>query len=179
MIALWRACGNRAGRQECSLVTNWLRTVDKKLTIQRISLGLTLSFRSLLAMKCGCMVLKAEEKSRYIYTCVTCSHEMSLNLKFGNLRYLHVSNLQVLLVILIFKSHFYFKKMWMWCVFEGCMCGGGHFEKISFKVFHCALSSFSLILSNRRFKCTNLYQFCHRNISNIGAPEETLNFNIS
>ena len=38
---------------------------------------------------------------------VTCSHEMSLNLKFGNLRYMHVSNLQVLLVILILKSHFY------------------------------------------------------------------------
>ena len=40
---------------------------------------------------------------------VTCSHEMSLNLKFGNLRYLHVSNLQVLLVILILKSRFYSK----------------------------------------------------------------------
>ena len=33
----------------------------------------------------------------------TCSHEMSLNLKFGSLRYLHVSNLKVLLVILILK----------------------------------------------------------------------------
>ena len=41
---------------------------------------------------------------------VTRSHEMSLNLKFGNLRYLHVSNLQVLLVILILKSRFYSKK---------------------------------------------------------------------
>ena len=40
---------------------------------------------------------------------VTRSHEMSLNLKFGNLRYLHVSNLQVLLVILILKSRFYSK----------------------------------------------------------------------
>ncbi len=34
----------------------------------------------------------------------TRSHEMSLNLKFGNWRYLHVSNLQVLLVILIFTA---------------------------------------------------------------------------
>ena len=32
---------------------------------------------------------------------MTHSHEMSLNLKFGNLRYLHVSNLQVLLISLI------------------------------------------------------------------------------
>ena len=41
---------------------------------------------------------------------VTRSHEMSLNLKFGNLIYLHVSNLQVLLVILILKSRFYSEK---------------------------------------------------------------------
>ena len=41
---------------------------------------------------------------------VTHFHKMSPNLKFGNLIYLHVSNLQVLLVILILKSHFYSKK---------------------------------------------------------------------
>ena len=41
---------------------------------------------------------------------VTRSHEMSLNLKFGNLRYLHVSNLHVLLVIFILKSPLYSKK---------------------------------------------------------------------
>ena len=35
---------------------------------------------------------------------VTGSHEISLNLKFGNWRYLHVSNLQVLLVIFIFTA---------------------------------------------------------------------------
>ena len=35
---------------------------------------------------------------------VTRSHEMSLNLKFGNWRYLPVSNLQVPLVILIFTA---------------------------------------------------------------------------
>ena len=35
---------------------------------------------------------------------VTRSHEMGLNLKFGSWRYLHVSNLQVLLVILIFTA---------------------------------------------------------------------------
>ena len=43
-------------------------------------------------------------------TVVTRSHEMSLNLKFGNLRYLHASNQQVLLVILILKSRFYSKR---------------------------------------------------------------------
>ena len=47
---------------------------------------------------------------RNVYIYMTCSHEMSLNLKFDNLRYLHVSNLQVLLVILILKSGFYSKK---------------------------------------------------------------------
>ena len=31
MIALWRACGNRAGRREYSLVTNCMRTIDKKV----------------------------------------------------------------------------------------------------------------------------------------------------
>ena len=35
---------------------------------------------------------------------------MSLNLKLGNLKYLHVYNLQVLLIILILKSGFYSKK---------------------------------------------------------------------
>ena len=34
---------------------------------------------------------------------------MRLNLKFGKLRCLHVSNLKVLLVILILKSRFYSK----------------------------------------------------------------------
>ena len=105
---------------------------------------------------------------------VTRFHKMSLNLKFGNLKYLHVSNLQVLLVILILKSHIYSQKMWMWCVSEGCMCGRGHFEKISLTVFTVKWVVFPLVLSNRRFKCTNLYQFWH-----TGAPEETWNFNIS
>ena len=83
---MWRADENRAGRRECSLVTNCLRTTDKKVnnpenqfwvniefqkfaeqltrksTIQRVSFGLTLSFKSLLAIRCGCMVMKAEEK---------------------------------------------------------------------------------------------------------------------
>ena len=45
-------------------------------------------------------------------------------LKFGNLRYLHVSNLQVLLVILILKSRFYSKK---W----GGGGGGGMFLKVA------------------------------------------------
>ena len=45
---------------------------------------------------------------------VTRSHEMSLNLKFGNWRYLHVSNLQVLLVILIFTAVAR-KRPWSFC----------------------------------------------------------------
>ena len=49
--------------------------------------------------------------------------------------------------------------MAMWRVFEGCMCGGGHFEKISFKVLTVHSVVFPLIHSNRRFECTNLYQF--------------------
>ena len=52
---------------------------------------------------------KIETESR-TWIIVTRSHEMSLNLKFGNLIYLRVSNLQVLLVILILKSRFYSKK---------------------------------------------------------------------
>ena len=40
----------------------------------------------------------------HIIKCVIRSHEMRLNLKFGKLRCLHVSNLQVLLVILIFTA---------------------------------------------------------------------------
>ena len=36
-----------------------MRMVDKTVD----SLGLTLSFKSLHTMRCGCMVLKAEEKS--------------------------------------------------------------------------------------------------------------------
>ena len=43
-------------------MTNCLRTADKKVDNQRISLGLMSSFKSLLAMRCGCMVLKAGEK---------------------------------------------------------------------------------------------------------------------
>ena len=41
------------------------------------------------------------EHSLFLSQNVTRSHEMSFNLKFGNFRYLHVSNLQVLLVILV------------------------------------------------------------------------------
>ena len=38
------------------------------------------------------------------------SHETDLNFNLGNLSYLRVSNLQVLLVILILKSRLYSKK---------------------------------------------------------------------
>ena len=45
-------------------------------------------------------------------------------------------------------------------------------EKTSFKVFTVHWVVFPLILSNR-FKCTNLYQFWHRNILwDIGASED-------
>ena len=57
----------------------------------------------------------------HITKCVIRSHEMSLNLKFGKLRCLHVSNLQVLLVILILKSRFYSKT-----------CGCDVFLKVAF-----------------------------------------------
>ena len=40
---------------------------------------------------------------------VTCSHEIDLNFNLGNLSYVRVSNLQVMLVILIFKSRLYSK----------------------------------------------------------------------
>ena len=40
----------------------------------------------------------------------TCSHQMSLNLKSGNLKYLHISNLQVLLAFFTLKSCFYSQK---------------------------------------------------------------------
>ena len=43
----------------------------------------------------------------------------------------------------------------------------------SFNVHGVLFFFLSLILSSRRVNCTNLYQFWHRNISNIGAPEET------
>ena len=72
-----------------------------------------------------------------VWSCqfVTCSHKMCLNLKSGNLWYLHVSNLQVLLVILILKSCFYSKECGCDAFFEGRVCGKSHFEKISFEVF--------------------------------------------
>ena len=53
-----------------------------------------------------CNLLQAElVRINNLY--VTRSHELSLNLKTGNLRDLHVTNLQVLLVTLILKSCFY------------------------------------------------------------------------
>jgi len=50
---------------------------------------------------------------------------------------------------------------WMWRVFEGCMCGGDHFEKISFRIFTAPWAFLLffvvvLIVSNR-FKCTNFF----------------------
>ena len=56
------------------------------------------------------LLLNIWRKPTYLTSFVNNSHEMCLNLKFGNLRYLHVSNLQVLLAFLILKSRFYSKK---------------------------------------------------------------------
>ena len=42
---------------------NCLRTTDKKVDNPENRLGLTSRFKSLLAVRCGCMALKAEEKS--------------------------------------------------------------------------------------------------------------------
>ena len=60
---------------------------------------------------CVCVCMRAWERERRTLITlsnsteyVTRSHEMSLNLKFGNWRYMPVSNLQVLLVILIFTA---------------------------------------------------------------------------
>ena len=59
---------------------------------------------------CVCEHACERERGRTLITLwnrieyVTRSHEMSINLKFGNWRYLHVSNLQVLLVILIYTA---------------------------------------------------------------------------
>ena len=61
----------------------------------------------------GCVSACVRERERGMRTLITLwnrneyvtrSQEMSLNLKFGKWRYLHVSNLQVLLVILIFTA---------------------------------------------------------------------------
>ena len=54
------------------------------------------------------------------------------------------------------KIMFLLPQMWLWCVFEGCMCGRDHFEKIGFKIFTVYWVDFPLTLSNRRFKCTSL-----------------------
>ena len=72
-------------------------------------------------------------------------HEMSLNLKLGNLRYQHVSNLQVLLVILILKSRFYkkiLKKINDVTCFWRLHIWRRPFWENRLESFHCALSSF-------------------------------------
>ena len=75
------------------------------------------------------------------------SHEMNLNLKFGNLRYLHVSNLQVLLIILIFKSCIYSKT-----------CGCNLFLKVA-----CAVEAIlrKSAPNTKRFKLMFIFEpFC-------------------
>ena len=52
------------------------------------------------------VISTAHDPALAFHIYVTRSHKMSLNLKSGNLRYLQVSNLQVLLVILILKLRF-------------------------------------------------------------------------
>ena len=72
---------------------------------------------------CACMHACVRERERGRRTLITLwnrieyvtrSHKMSLNLKFGNWRYLHVSNLQVLLVILVFTA-VACKRPWSFC----------------------------------------------------------------
>ena len=65
----------------------------------------------LCACACNCVCMHERERGRRTLITlwnrieyVPCSHEMSLNLKFGNWRYLHVSNLHVLLIVLIFTA---------------------------------------------------------------------------
>ena len=87
------------------------------------------------------------DQSVYVHTRASSAHMWPIvtkwvSLKFGNLRYPHVSNLQVLLVILMLKSSLYSQK-----------CGCGAFLKVACMAeailrksalnFHCALSSFS------------------------------------
>ena len=44
-------------------MVNCLRTTDKKVDNPENQSWVNVEFRNLLAMRCGCMVLKAEEKS--------------------------------------------------------------------------------------------------------------------
>ena len=74
---------------------------------------------------------------------MTRSYKMSLNLKFCNLRYLHVSNLQVLLVILILKSRFYSKNNCGFDVFLKVVCVLEAILRKSVENVRCALSRFS------------------------------------
>ena len=76
------------------------------------------------------------------FTWLTRSHEMSLNLKIGNLRYLHVSNLQVLLVILLLKSHLYSNKCGCDVLLKVACVAEAILGKSALKS-GCALSSFS------------------------------------
>ena len=62
-------------------------------------------YRHVYTQQASYIIAFSYERIKQAY--VTCSHEMSLNLKSGNLRYLQVSNLQVLLAFLILKSRFY------------------------------------------------------------------------
>ena len=63
-----------------------------------------------LSVNLGMALNKHNENTQsFAITSVTRSYEMSLNLKYGNMGYLNVSNLQVLLIILILKSCFYSK----------------------------------------------------------------------
>ena len=59
-------CGEPVETEREDESAAWWQTLwewlTRKSTIQRISLGLTSSFKSLLAMRCGCMVLTAEKK---------------------------------------------------------------------------------------------------------------------
>ena len=97
-------------------------------------------------------------------------HEMSLNLKTWQVEILHVSNLQVPLVILILKSCF-FSEQCGCDVFLKVACVAEAILRKSALQFSLGIERF--FFSNRRLNCNNLYQFWHRITLNIGAPEET------
>ena len=60
---MWRAGENRAGRRVCSLVTNCLRTIDKKVDDSENQSWVKVEFQKFACQEACCMVLKGEEKS--------------------------------------------------------------------------------------------------------------------
>ena len=97
---------------------------------------------------------------------------MSLNLKFGNLRYLHVSNLQVLLVILIFKSRFYSTKCG--CdVFLKVACVAEAILRKSALKFSLCIEKFFLLFLATDLNVPIFTNSGTETYQTLGEPEET------